>query len=70
MHQFDEVTVMFFSSLRQHCGGLIFYQIFSKLLSEVFKCWGMSGIAFEADSLIFTVSGMTSSGRHFGFLSK
>ena len=41
-----------------------FYQIFSKLLSEVFKCQGMSGIAFEADLLFFTLSGMTSSGCH------
>ena len=31
----------------------VFYQIFSKFLSEVLKCRGMSGIAFEADPLIF-----------------
>ena len=30
----------------------------------------MSGIALETDPLIFTVSGMTSSSRHFGFSSK
>ena len=35
-------------------GGLNFYQIFFKFLSE---CKAMSGIPFEADPLIFSVSG-------------
>ena len=39
----------------------IFIDFFSKFRSEVLK----SGITFEVDPLIFTVSGMTSSGRHF-----
>ena len=69
MRHFDDVTVAFIHSLRRHCGGLNFHRIFSKFLSEVYKIRGMSGIAFEPDPLIFTVSGMTSSGRHFGFSS-
>ena len=69
MRHFDDVTVAFIHSLRRHCGGLNFNRIFSKFLSDVYKIRGMSGIAFEPDPLIFTVSGMMSSSRHFGFSS-
>ena len=70
MRHVDDVTVAFIYSLRRHCGGLNFNRIFSKFLSEVYKIRGMSGIAFEPDPLIFTVYGMKSSCRHFGFSLK
>ena len=54
IRRFCDVTVAFFNSLRRHRGGLNFYRIFSKLLSEVLKCQGMSGIAFESDPLIIS----------------
>ena len=71
MSRFDDATVaFFFSYLMQHWGGLNFCRIFSKFLSEVLKCREISGIAFVAYPLIFTVSGMMSSFRHFEFSSK
>ena len=59
-----------FTSLRRHCGDLSFHRFFSKLLSEVLKSREMSGTAFVADPLIFTLSDATPSGRHFRFTSK
>ena len=70
MRRFCDVTVAFFRSLRRHFGDLNFHRIFSKFLSKVLKYQGISGIALEHDPVIFTASGMTSSGRHFDFSSK